>query len=500
MARYVPNRENNLEFSISAVDYLINNFIDYLKQENILDNTAIFIFPDHLLMGNTGPTVKKLRESERRLYLITNISEDQLPKKTHSVLYQIDLPKMILNGASIKTNAKFLTDFIKSDDVITYLNTNKIKLTTLNTASVTKKDYQNGIDIKVSNNKLIISSDSSQIKIRLHKNQESEVFDITFNPEMVLLEYQKSNSENALLLSSYDKKYKRLHLIIYIKDGKIDKAYLGNKQTVTPFKNGSRIKYTKEDILLLMEPNIVRLYGEDSNRFIAHAGGSIDGYKYTDSLDALNFNYKNGFRLFELDIIKTSDNIYVAAHDWAHWAKITDYKGALPPSRNIFLDQKIYSKYSPMDIDAINTWFTTHPDAILVTDKVNTPLDFANKFIDKNRLIMELFTWDAVKEGIDANIRSAMPTAGILSNIQGNKVSFLKNLGISDIAASRRILDTQKELVVDLAKSGINVFAFHLHFDKGKDETYVVCNEHEYFYGMYADTWDFNTEPDCSKY
>ncbi len=54
----------------------------------------------------------------------------------------------------------------------------------------------------------------------------------------------------------------------------------------------------------------------DINRFIAHAGGEIDGHTYTNSLEALNLNYKKGFRLFELDIHETSDHKYVAVHDW----------------------------------------------------------------------------------------------------------------------------------------------------------------------------------------
>jgi len=103
-------------------------------------------------------------------------------------------------------------------------------------------------------------------------------------------------------------------------------------------------------------------------------------------LEAIDLSYKNGFRLFELDIIKTSDNYFVAAHDWKLWAGITGYKGVLPPSRNDFLNQKIFMNYSPMDLEIINTWFDQHPDAILVTDKVNSPREFSSKFIDKKRL------------------------------------------------------------------------------------------------------------------
>ena len=242
------------------------------------------------------------------------------------------------------------------------------------------------------------------------------------------------------------------------------------------------------------------LYRKDSRRFIAHAGGQINSHKYTNSLEALSQSYKNGFRLFELDIIKTSDNIYVAAHDWEHWRKITGYKGKLPPNRETFIENKIYEKYTPMDITDINIWFANHPDAILVTDKVNSPIDFSNKFIDKERLMMELFTWDAVEEAINANIKSAMPTDKILEKIKGDKISYLKKLGVTDIASSRRIIDAQKDLIIKIVDSGINIFAFHVNHNRGKDEIYVVCNEREYFYGIYADKWNFSAVLECPEF
>jgi glycerophosphoryl diester phosphodiesterase len=238
------------------------------------------------------------------------------------------------------------------------------------------------------------------------------------------------------------------------------------------------------------------LYRKDVNRFIAHAGGQINNHKYTNSLEAINLNYTKGFRLFELDIIRTSDNIYVAAHDWKHWAEITGYKGTLPPDRKTFKEQKIYQKYTALDMKDINLWFKKHSDATLVTDKVNTPLDFSNKFIDKNRLMMELFTWDAVKGGLDAQIKSAMPTGDILEKIKGDKVKYLKELGISDIASSRGIIYVHKKLTTKIVDAGINIYAFHLHIDE-KDEKYIICEEQAYFYGMYADKWDFKSNIDC---
>jgi glycerophosphoryl diester phosphodiesterase len=263
------------------------------------------------------------------------------------------------------------------------------------------------------------------------------------------------------------------------------------------FCNSPNIKQISPRGVIRSKENRENRY--DIKRFIAHAGGELEGNTYTNSLEALNLNYKKGFRLFELDIIKTSDNVYVAAHDWEYWKNNTDYKGELPPTRAIFKKYKIIHKYTPLDIDDINKWFKNHRDAILVTDKINAPSDFSKQFIDNKRLMMELFTLDAVIEGVQANIKSAMPTWDILSGINGDKVQALKDIGVTDIAASRRIIEDNMPLLNRLKKNGINVYVFHVNFDRGKDETYVVCHDMDYIFGLYADKFDFHKKIDCDK-
>jgi lipoteichoic acid synthase len=234
-----------------------------------------------------------------------------------------------------------------------------------------------------------------------------------------------------------------------------------------------------------------------TNRLIAHAGGEINGLRYTNSLEAMNYSYSNGFRLFELDILKTSDNHYVAVHDWESWSKKTNYKGPLIPDKETFKQYRIHGVYTPMDMDLINDWFKKHPDAILVTDKINEPSAFASKFIDKNRLMMELFTWDAVNEAIEIKIKSAIPTSSLLESIEGDKVSFLKRLGIKDIAIDRPSMKHQKHVIAMITHSGINTYAFNIHQEGDVDEKYIMCNEFEYFYGVYADQWDFSQSLVC---
>ena len=53
-----------------------------------------------------------------------------------------------------------------------------------------------------------------------------------------------------------------------------------------------------------------------SNPLIAHAFGGIDDKTYTNSLEAFQTNYDKGFRVFEVDLILTSDGGLAARHDW----------------------------------------------------------------------------------------------------------------------------------------------------------------------------------------
>lgn len=235
-------------------------------------------------------------------------------------------------------------------------------------------------------------------------------------------------------------------------------------------------------------------YLGDNGRFIAHAGGAISGKTYTNSLDALNNSYAKGLKLFELDISETSDGYYVAAHDWQHWSNITGYKGNLPPNRETFLKQKIYENFTPLDMDGINQWFKVHPDAILVTDKINEPKKFSNQFIDKKRLMMELFDVNSVVEGIEAGILASMPTGDMWDDILNNHYDLIKDKKIKYVAASRKL---NMASIAIMLNEGIKIFAFHINFEKHATEKWVACNERNLFYGMYVDNPDFRSMNQC---
>lgn len=57
--------------------------------------------------------------------------------------------------------------------------------------------------------------------------------------------------------------------------------------------------------------------GWQENRLIAHAFGGVDGASYTNSYEAFITNYNRGYRLFEVDLVQTTDGKLVARHDWS---------------------------------------------------------------------------------------------------------------------------------------------------------------------------------------
>ncbi|NAS10986.1 hypothetical protein [Poritiphilus flavus] len=285
-------------------------------------------------------------------------------------------------------------------------------------------------------------------------------------------------------------------------------SQLVNRQAYTAHNFGGKISEKVHDISIHLDLAIpARLddktiyfpkpswdFEPSTDRYIAHAAGEVNGVKSTNSREALDENYKKGFRLFELDIIETSDGKYVAAHDWKMWARFTDYSGSLPVSHAEFLKHKIYGKYTTLDMKRINQWFAAHPDAILITDKVDDPIRFADQFQFRDRLIMELFSPLAIEEAAENNITS-MISQEPLARLSGDKMAYLAINKVKYVAVSRRIIPSQTDFLLKLKENGLKVYVYNVNFDPGKDEKYVFENELGLVYGMYADKWVFD-EPE----
>ncbi|MES0491797.1 MAG: glycerophosphodiester phosphodiesterase family protein [Leptospirales bacterium] len=147
-------------------------------------------------------------------------------------------------------------------------------------------------------------------------------------------------------------------------------------------------------------------------RHIAHAGGEVNGIVYSNSLEALNKNYRFDFRCFEIDGNWSSDGHLVAVHDW-HNIFTTLFPGAdiKIPKREEFSKLKMVEKLTPLSFHDIIHWLIFHPDAYIITDIKSSNregLNYLAKEINRlnqtklfQRIIPEVFTpedFDFIKE------------------------------------------------------------------------------------------------------
>ena len=210
------------------------------------------------------------------------------------------------------------------------------------------------------------------------------------------------------------------------------------------------------------------------DHFIAHAGGAIDGINYTNSLEAMNLSYSKGCKLFELDLVLTTDGKIIAKHDPP---KITEAE---------FMSKLIMDRYTPMNMETINLWFEQHQEAILITGKINDPQKVYDEFLFRDRLIMELFSWEAVDKAIELGIKPLVSENLIFET--KNIEIVLKTKNIEYIGMSRYRIAENRKFLKKLKQKGIKNYIWHLESDiDGKSAEYHIWNyEMNFCYGMYA--------------
>lgn len=173
----------------------------------------------------------------------------------------------------------------------------------------------------------------------------------------------------------------------------------------------SNKKEFPEELLIDPKPSVFNFPNTDRSdisnpyRYIAHAGGIYDGQIYTNSLEALNLSAEKGFKFFELDLIETSDNEIVAAHDWEYWRYITGYSGEIPPTLSVFKSIPLYGDLTPLCMTDIKDWFSSHNDSILITDKIEDYEKLAAEFPFHDRILVEVFSLQDYINAYNSGIR-----------------------------------------------------------------------------------------------
>lgn len=116
---------------------------------------------------------------------------------------------------------------------------------------------------------------------------------------------------------------------------------------------------------------------------VAHAGGGIYNLPYTNSLEALEQSYTQGFRWIELDAILTSDDKLVMLHDWRSGLRgLFNEKEGIRTAKE-FKNFSMVKNLTQLDFNQAAEWFTIHTDAYLVLDN-KSDLERTLKILDKD--------------------------------------------------------------------------------------------------------------------
>lgn len=507
-----------LDFQIFSIDYLINDLFDFMKENDLFDDTAIFIFPDHLMMGE-GPN--NLSFDKRSLYVLSNQEIKQYPD-----LNQGHLPRLILDSSGIKSNITFFNDFKLRNDHFQ-------KIAMFNYRNLEKSSIDDFV-LQIKDNHLHV--DYSETKKNIQIDHNTKYVQFIFNANMNLIEIKKEFIYPDLNPKKFNHLDRPIVISLHFDKGEyqnIDITNFANIQTHNQFDIFDKtITLKKEAILELIEKNtdffnfyfskllyylkyhLIKDKNNDQKNInldhnpiienkksldevlIAHGGGEIHGDIYTNSLESINQSYKNGLRFIELDLHLTSDFKIVAVHDWEEWAIKTGYVGELPPSHEIFMSNRYLGSYTPIDIDLINEWFTKNDDAYLVSDKIDKPFLLSNSFFYPERLIMEIFSFDSLLEALKSNISEVVPNVKLWKKLR--KARYRDQLDFSKINNIAIPYNYKKrQFIKEIQESGLGFYIYGLKPNKAFTKDFL-CSENSSFNRVYVDSSSL-INLDCKK-
>ena len=106
----------------------------------------------------------------------------------------------------------------------------------------------------------------------------------------------------------------------------------------------------------------------ENYNIITHALGSLDDLTYLNSRESFINYYDKGCRLFEVDLTKTSDGVWVCRHNWKESLGQWEGEERKVLSSEEFLNTPIYGKYTPMTLEDLLKLLDEYPDAFVMVD------------------------------------------------------------------------------------------------------------------------------------
>ena len=234
------------------------------------------------------------------------------------------------------------------------------------------------------------------------------------------------------------------------------------------------------------------------NKYIAHAMGGIDKKVYTNSLDAFEYNYKLGYRVFEFDLAITADNQPVLLHSWGEQGLkdlgLSPTWAVNKPTLKEFLATKINGMYTALSFRDVCKLAEKYKDVQFVVDVKGQPRECKSVYekcvkIAKeenanvlDRMIPQIYDEQMLNDVMDTyEFKSMIYTLYKQESLKAKEViDFSYENGIKVVVIDKGKLDSK--FIKELKQRGIYVYVNTYNDTKKVNELFGMGAK-----GIYSD-------------
>ncbi|MDW7668455.1 MAG: sulfatase-like hydrolase/transferase, partial [Bacillota bacterium] len=423
-------------------DRAIGEFIEDLKEEGMYDNSIIAIYGDHF-----GITMNDRRINDRisefigktydydemlKIPLVINIPGKDINETVEVAGGHVDFMPTILNlmGVESKNPVVFGQDLVNADEGFVISQTYMIKGSYIDDEVVFE-----------------MSRDGIFKNSRAWNKETGESVDVEECRE------------------GYEKALKLLNESVYILENDII------RQVVEEGRSLSNIDM--EDIGLTPE------------KYIAHAGGRIDGETYTNCMDAMELSYDKGFRFIEVDFEWTTDEEPVLLHSWDGF--VEKFFGAEREQHSYeeFKNFTMMNGWTHLTLEDLAKWMEEYKDVYIVTDikeenmKLLRIIDERHPEI-KDRIIPQIYYMDELRLAEYHGYENMIYTLYKSSNTEDEIVDFIKHNDL--LAVTMPVERLNDSFVEKIKETGTFIYTHTIN-----DEAQALELEEKGVDGFYTD-------------
>ena len=350
--------------------------------------------------------VKSIEGSLENVFIANGVKGEADVVVASPVSYREKSPIILTNGSSLNDNLKEIANEATNRFVVG--GTDVVKESVKN--SIKTSERISGSDRFATNKKMVDKFYSNPKEFNIVDTSDYAIAtvasSISTETPIALVDYRK----DPIVLKNAEK----MTAIGSISDNTISKA-IGYSGGLDRFK-----------------------YDWTKNRYIAHALGGVGGKTYTNSPQALEHNYKKGFKVFEVDLDFSSDGELIAWHSFSKSSLkemgVPEKYSTKKPTLEEFKKIKSYGKYNTMTFRDVVSYMEKYKDIYMVIDLKQAEdkkvRELYTKIVQEaspdvlDRLIPQVYRESTYNEIMKTyNFKSAIFTCYTMKSLDENKIT-----------------------------------------------------------------------------